>query len=292
MDGFAGPRQLRRLLDAVLSVGGELDLPTVLRRIVTAATDLVDARYGTESCDMYRDFRDLLDRSDIDAVLIATGPNWHATAAINAAKAGKDMYCEKPCTKNIAQSLTLADVMRHKYGQNMPPIIYTSPTEAFFVRVKLAFFGALVVAFPLLAGQIWAFVAPGLYKHERSAFLPFLLATPVLFLLGATLLWWRQRDALIGNVVGAGLIGICVLLFIWREYLELGQVRAACGEQNIACRFRPTDFNRYAIYGAIRFAQVMAVFVIGLSVEERARRRTRRSRSSRPGDRAPPAGRR
>ena len=59
-----------------------------------------------------RDFRELLDRSDIDAVLIATGPNWHATAAMNAAKAGKDMYCEKPCTKNISQSLILADTMR------------------------------------------------------------------------------------------------------------------------------------------------------------------------------------
>jgi fumarylacetoacetase len=61
---------------------------------------------------MYRDFRELLDRKDIDAVLIATGPNWHATAAMYAAKAGKDMYCEKPCTKNIAQSLTLAETMR------------------------------------------------------------------------------------------------------------------------------------------------------------------------------------
>ena len=61
---------------------------------------------------MYRDFRELLDRNDIDAVLIATGPNWHCTAAMNAAKAGKDMYCEKPCTKNIAQSLILADTMR------------------------------------------------------------------------------------------------------------------------------------------------------------------------------------
>ena len=61
---------------------------------------------------MYRDFRELLDRNDIDAVLIATGPNWHATAAMNAAKAGKDMYCEKPCTKNIAQSLILAETMR------------------------------------------------------------------------------------------------------------------------------------------------------------------------------------
>ncbi|MDI9444600.1 MAG: Gfo/Idh/MocA family oxidoreductase, partial [Planctomycetota bacterium] len=49
---------------------------------------------------------------DIDAVLIATGPNWHATASIYAAKAGKDIYCEKPCTKNIAQSLALADSMR------------------------------------------------------------------------------------------------------------------------------------------------------------------------------------
>ena len=61
---------------------------------------------------MYRDFRELLDRSDIDAVLIATGPNWHATAAMTAAKAGKDMYCEKPVTKNISQSLILADTMR------------------------------------------------------------------------------------------------------------------------------------------------------------------------------------
>ena len=60
----------------------------------------------------YRDFRELLDRNDIDAVLIATGPNWHCTAALNAARAGKDMYCEKPCTKNIAQSLILAETMR------------------------------------------------------------------------------------------------------------------------------------------------------------------------------------
>ncbi len=65
-----------------------------------------------ENCDTYRDFRELLDRSDIDAVLIATGPNWHATAAMTAAKAGKDMYCEKPVTKNISQSLILAETMQ------------------------------------------------------------------------------------------------------------------------------------------------------------------------------------
>jgi hypothetical protein len=78
----------------------------------TAVKKIADDKYGNDKCDMYRDFRELLDRKDIDAVLIATGPNWHATAAMNAAKAGKDMYCEKPCTKNIAQSLILRDTMR------------------------------------------------------------------------------------------------------------------------------------------------------------------------------------
>ncbi len=71
-----------------------------------------DDKYGNSDCAMYRDLRDLLARSDIDAVLIATGPNWHATAAILAANAGKDVYCEKPCTKNIAQSLALAETFR------------------------------------------------------------------------------------------------------------------------------------------------------------------------------------
>jgi len=78
----------------------------------TAVKKIADDHHGNQNCSMYRDFRELLDRNDIDAVLIATGPNWHATAAVTAAKAGKDMYCEKPCTKNIAQSLTLADTIR------------------------------------------------------------------------------------------------------------------------------------------------------------------------------------
>ncbi|MBM3998714.1 MAG: gfo/Idh/MocA family oxidoreductase [Planctomycetes bacterium] len=78
----------------------------------TAVKKMVDERYNSQGCAMYRDFRELLDRSDIDAVLIATGPNWHATAATYAARAGKDIYCEKPCTKNIAQSLSLAETIR------------------------------------------------------------------------------------------------------------------------------------------------------------------------------------
>ena len=78
----------------------------------TAVKKIADEKYGNENCATYVDFRELLDRKDIDAVLIATGPNWHATMAMHAAKAGKDMYCEKPVTKNISQSLILAETMR------------------------------------------------------------------------------------------------------------------------------------------------------------------------------------
>lgn len=77
-----------------------------------AVKKIADEKYGNSDCQTYRDFRELLTRKDIDAVLIATGPNWHGTIAMYAARAGKDMYCEKPCTKNIAQSLALAETMR------------------------------------------------------------------------------------------------------------------------------------------------------------------------------------
>jgi hypothetical protein len=77
-----------------------------------AVKEMVDSRYGSQDCATYVDLRELLARSDIDAVLIATGPNWHGTASMLAAQAGKDVYCEKPCTRNIAQSLALAEVFR------------------------------------------------------------------------------------------------------------------------------------------------------------------------------------
>jgi predicted dehydrogenase len=77
-----------------------------------AVKRMADAKYGNQDCTTYCDLRELLARGDLDAVLIATGPNWHATAAILAANAGKDVYCEKPCTKNIAQSLALRDTFR------------------------------------------------------------------------------------------------------------------------------------------------------------------------------------
>ncbi len=69
-------------------------------------------------------------------------------------------------------------------------LIFTAPQEFFFTKLKLALFGAVFLAFPILAGQIYAFVAPGLYKNERGAFLPYLVATPVFFLIGAAVMFY------------------------------------------------------------------------------------------------------
>ncbi len=75
----------------------------------------VDAKYGNQDCATYGDLRELLARADIDAVLIATGDNWHSMAAILAARAGKDMYCEKPMSVALAEGRALCDAME-RYG--------------------------------------------------------------------------------------------------------------------------------------------------------------------------------
>ncbi len=77
-----------------------------------AGKTLVDTHYGNTDCKLYRDFRELLDRKDIDAVLIATGDRWHATASMLAAQAGKDVYSEKPCGLTIELCQQLADTMK------------------------------------------------------------------------------------------------------------------------------------------------------------------------------------
>jgi len=69
-------------------------------------------------------------------------------------------------------------------------MIYTSMTEGFFTHMKVAAFAAAFICFPVWGGQIWAFVAPGLYREEKKAFLPFLIATPILFVLGAALVYF------------------------------------------------------------------------------------------------------
>jgi sec-independent protein translocase protein TatC len=91
------------------------------------------------------------------------------------------LYFAQPIFGFLVQPLVAA-------GQHR--VIYTAVFEAFFVQLKVGFFAALMVSFPIIASQIWLFVAPGLYVRERRAFLPFLLMTPVLFLSGAALAYY------------------------------------------------------------------------------------------------------
>ena len=87
----------------------------VQRKQRDGAKKAVDTRYGNSDCATYRDLRELLARDDLDAVLIATGDNWHTMASILAAQAGKDIYCEKPMSVAVAEGRALCDAM-DRYG--------------------------------------------------------------------------------------------------------------------------------------------------------------------------------
>ncbi len=94
---------------------------------------------------------------------------------------GVCLYFAKPIFAFLVQPLL-------KAGQGR--IIYTKLYEAFFTEVKVAFFAAMMLAFPVIATQLWRFIAPGLYRNEKKAFLPFIIMTPVLFLMGASLAYF------------------------------------------------------------------------------------------------------
>ncbi len=91
------------------------------------------------------------------------------------------LYFARPIFAFLVQPLLAA-------GQNR--LIYTAVFEAFFVEIKVAFFAALMISFPIIANQIWRFVAPGLYAKEKRAFAPFLFLTPFLFVGGAALAYY------------------------------------------------------------------------------------------------------
>lgn len=96
----------------------------------------------------------------------------------------------------IAVSQHIYNFLMAPYAQAMQEyggtqrMIYTHLAEGFLVELKVGFFAAIFVTFPVFATQMWAFVAPGLYKHEKKAILPFLVASPVLFVLGAALVYY------------------------------------------------------------------------------------------------------
>lgn len=84
----------------------------------------------------------------------------------------------------------LVHPLKEAFGDGGGRLVYTKLYEAFFVQLKVALFGAFFCSFPIIANQLWMFVAPGLYAKEKKALLPFLLATPVLFLCGAALAYY------------------------------------------------------------------------------------------------------
>jgi sec-independent protein translocase protein TatC len=105
-------------------------------------------------------------------------------------------------------------------------LIYTAPQEYLITQIKLALFGAVFIAFPIIAVQIYKFVAPGLYKNERSAFYPYLIATPVLFFLGAGFVYFFAMPLAMKFFLGmeqAGGVGQASIHLVARtsEYLSL-----------------------------------------------------------------------
>lgn len=85
----------------------------------------------------------------------------------------------------------LVEPLAHAMGEKgTNRLIYTGLTEAFFTYLKVAFFAGVFLTFPILAMQVWKFIAPGLYKSERKAFLPYLIATPALFFLGGAMVYY------------------------------------------------------------------------------------------------------
>lgn len=132
-----------------------------------------------------------------------------------------------------APFLQVRDMFQILAGMKTPPpvsgqvthLVFTAPLEFFFTKVKLAAIGAVALSFPVLAQQVYAFVAPGLYKRERRAFLPFLIASPVLFVLGAALVYYTILPfvlwfSLNQQIVGAPGISVELLPKV-SDYLDL-----------------------------------------------------------------------
>jgi len=84
----------------------------------------------------------------------------------------------------------LVHPLKEAFGDAGGRLVYTKLYEAFFVQVKIAIFGAFFLSFPIIANQLWAFIAPGLYAKEKKALLPFIIMTPVLFVMGASLAYF------------------------------------------------------------------------------------------------------
>ncbi|MEQ8479048.1 MAG: twin-arginine translocase subunit TatC [Hoeflea sp.] len=168
-------------------------------------------------------------------------------------------------------------------------LIYTAPQEFFFTQIKIGMFGGLVLAFPMIAAQLYKFVAPGLYKNERSAFLPFLVASPLLFLLGAALVYFfftpmvmwfflsmeqtggdGEASIMLLPKVSEYLGLIMTLIFAFGLVFQLPVVTTLLARAGLATSEGLASKRKYAIVGAFVAAAVLTppdpVSQIGLAL--------------------------
>lgn len=166
--------------------------------------------------------------------------------------------------------------------KDIPPIavgalklVYTAPLEQFFAKLKISGFGAIMLTFPVLAWQLYRFVAPGLYKKERRAFAPFLVASPVLFLAGAALVYfvmlpfvlWFSLSQQITGVAGVAvellpkvsdyLALVTTLVLAFGLCFQLPVIVSLLGLAGIVDAQQLSAGRRYAIVGVFVVAAVV-----------------------------------
>jgi sec-independent protein translocase protein TatC len=161
-------------------------------------------------------------------------------------------------------------------GQPNHHLIYTALYETFFTYVKVGMFAGLCLAFPIVASQVWLFIAPGLYRHERRAFLPFLAATPALFLMGAAFVYYVMLPYAIRFFVsyetpsGPNSLGIelqakvsdyldfvTTLIFAFGLCFQLPVLLSLLGRVGIITSSQLRSARRYAVLGIVALSAVV-----------------------------------
>ncbi len=149
-------------------------------------------------------------------------------------------------------------------------MIYTALYETFFTYVKVGMFGALCLAFPFMAYQLWMFIAPGLYRHERNAFVPFLVMTPVMFIVGASFVYfimlpyairfflsYETQGIQLQARVGEYLSFVMTLIFAFGFCFEMPVLLMLLGRVGIVSSAGLAKVRRYAIVGVFAVAAVL-----------------------------------